>query len=326
MAVKLSPVFNDAQTDSAGNPYSGAQLFTYAATSSTKQTTYTENTGSISQANPIILNSSGFPSSPIWLTAGSTYKFVLAPANDTDPPASAIRTIDNVSGVNDTTSVVDEWVAGPTPTYSSATVFTLVGNQTTTFHLGRRVKATISGNSLYGTISVTAFTTLTTVTVVWDSGSLDATLSAISYGLVSTTNSSIGGWITFTPTMTLVGGAGNTVPVYSTNTGRYTRIGNTIFVNVYLTGDGGAEGAGTGQINIALPVAVSANFPTTIYQAVGQAINGAANYLLVGILQASGTTIKVSFLNTVTALISAVTGADQNNTARTLTLSFSYEA
>jgi hypothetical protein len=70
--------------------------------------------------------------------------------------------------------------------------------------------------------------------------------------------------------MTLVGGAGNTVPVYSTNTGRYTRVGNTIFVNVYLTGDGGAEGAGTGQINIALPITASASFPAIIYQAVGQ--------------------------------------------------------
>lgn len=63
---------------------------------------------------------------------------------------------------------------------------------------------------------------------------------------------------TFTPTVTLVGGAGNTVPVYSTNTGRYIRNGNQVSVEILLTGDGGAEGAGTGVINVALPFTANA--------------------------------------------------------------------
>lgn len=49
--VNLSPLFNDAQLDSSGNPLSGGKLFTYAAGSSTKQTTYTSSAGSVAQAN-----------------------------------------------------------------------------------------------------------------------------------------------------------------------------------------------------------------------------------------------------------------------------------
>jgi len=95
--VNLSPLFNDAQLDSSGNPYSGALLFTYAAGSSTKQNTYTSSAGTVAQSNPIVLNSRGEPTNgPIWLVDSQSYKFVLAGPSDTDPPASPIRTIDNV--------------------------------------------------------------------------------------------------------------------------------------------------------------------------------------------------------------------------------------
>jgi len=185
MAVKLSPLFNDAQLDSSGNPYSGAQLFVYAAGSTTKQTAYQDSAGSTPHTNPIILNSRGEPPAPIWLTSGQTYKFVLATPTDTDPPAGSVRSVDNITGVNDTTVTIDQWVSGPAPTYVSATSFTLSGDQTSTFHVGRRLKTTNSGGTVYSTITASAYGALTTVTVVNDSGTLDAGLSAVSYGLVS---------------------------------------------------------------------------------------------------------------------------------------------
>ena len=120
-----------------------------------------------------------------------SYKFVLTSPTDTDPPVASTRTIDNVSGVNDTTVTSDQWVAGPTPTFVSTTSFTLVGDQTSTFHVGRRVKTTNSGGTIYSRITVSAFTALTTITVVNDSGVLDSGLSAVSYGLLSATNPSI---------------------------------------------------------------------------------------------------------------------------------------
>lgn len=128
---------------------------------------------------------------------------------------------------------------------------------------------------------------------------------------------------TFTPTVTLVGGAGNTVPVYSTNTGRYTRIGNRVFVDVYLTGDGGAEGAGTGVFNVALPITAGVSHPTSYFPC-GFAINGATNDEIWGQIPASNTTIAVAYFNTISTLVD-FTGADQNNTTRTLRLKFSYE-
>jgi hypothetical protein len=86
-----------------GIPAVGAQLFTYAAGSTTKQATYTDATGLVAQTNPIVLNARGEPQNQagnsvgIWLTQGLSYKFVLAPATDTDPPTAPIWTIDNVT-------------------------------------------------------------------------------------------------------------------------------------------------------------------------------------------------------------------------------------
>lgn len=192
--VKLSPLFNEA-TFIDGDPATGALLFTYVTGSATKLTAYKDSGSAVQHTNPIVLNSRGEPSSPIWLTASSVYRFVLAPSTDTDPPTSAIRTIDNVSGINDTeAATIDQWVAsGLTPTYVSATQFTLAGDQTTVFHVGRRLKTTNSGGTVYSYISVSAYTSLTTVTVVNDSGTLDAGLSAVSYGMLSATNPSIPG-------------------------------------------------------------------------------------------------------------------------------------
>lgn len=137
---------------------------------------------------------------------------------------------------------------------------------------------------------------------------------------------------TFVPTVTLVGGAGNTVPVYSTNTGRYTIRGNTVFVDIWLTGDGGAEGAGTGQVNIALPFTSAASHPDGRSVA-GVSINGTAEIDIYGTLAGSVSTISlfsravVSILgtNVQTADIGNFTGAGQNSTTRSIRLKFFYE-
>jgi hypothetical protein len=80
-----------------------------------------------------------------------------------------------------------------TITYGSATTFTVDGVDVTTFyHVGRRVRAVGSTTgTIYGTISVTTFSTNTTVTVVWDSGSLQNEALAVSIGALSATNNSI---------------------------------------------------------------------------------------------------------------------------------------
>lgn len=192
MAVNPSPFGPKPQfVDSNGVPMSGAKLFWYAPGSSTKQNTFTDSTGSTTNANPITLNSRGEPPNEIWLTGGLTYKALLSTATD-DPPSSSVWTVDNINGINDTSISQNQWVdSGLTPTYVSATQFTLSGDQTTAFHVGRRLKTTNTGGAIYSRITVSAFTTVTTVTVENDSGTLDSGLSAVSYGLLSRSNSSI---------------------------------------------------------------------------------------------------------------------------------------
>lgn len=85
-----------------------------------------------------------------------------------------------------------EWLAyGDTPTYVSATQFTVPGNLTSRYTVGRRVRAFVTAGTLYGTISSSAFTSLTTVGVTWDSGNLDSGLSEVDVGMLNSTNQSI---------------------------------------------------------------------------------------------------------------------------------------
>ena len=72
-------------------------------------------------------------------------------------------------------------------TYSSGTVFTVNDDFLNTNRnvavVGRRVKGMLAGSTIYGTISVSSFSApTTTVTVVWDTGSMDATLTEVQFG------------------------------------------------------------------------------------------------------------------------------------------------
>jgi hypothetical protein len=97
MAVILSPVGGVAQQffNNNGVPLAGGLLYTYAAGTSTPQTTYTSSSGNTAHTNPIILNSAGrVASGEIWLTSNVTYKFVLKDSTDV-----LIATYDNISGI-----------------------------------------------------------------------------------------------------------------------------------------------------------------------------------------------------------------------------------
>jgi hypothetical protein len=179
-SVKLSPIANDQIVTHAGAPASGWYWSAFAAGSSSPQPTYTSSAGTVAQAAQITLNADGVPDNPIWLVAGLAYKFVLY-----DDSGVSQRTVDNVVGINDTSVSIAQWVAsGLTPTYISANQFSLVGDQTTEFHVGRRVQATVTAGTVYGTITASAYTTLTTVTVALDSGALDAGLSAVNLSIL----------------------------------------------------------------------------------------------------------------------------------------------
>jgi hypothetical protein len=182
-SVKLSPLFNDAQLDNNGLPLSGGMVYWYLAGTTTPTIVYSESSGSVANTNPVLLNTRGEPVNPIWLQTGQTYKAIL-----NDYLGNLIRTIDNISGVNDTaTPVISEWVlyAGAA-TYISGTSFSVIGDATATFDNNRRVKATVSGTDRYGTVNSAPVYALgvTTVTLVLDSGVLDSSLATVYYGFM----------------------------------------------------------------------------------------------------------------------------------------------
>jgi len=79
---------------------------------------------------------------------------------------------------------------GVTPTYISASSFSLVGDVTTEWHVGRRVRLT-DASTLYATILTSTYTSLTTLTLTMDSGSVSASLSAAELGTSSEDNDSL---------------------------------------------------------------------------------------------------------------------------------------
>jgi hypothetical protein len=96
MAVFLSPIGGAGWQffTNSGVPLSGGKLYTYAAGTTTPQTTYTSSSGGTAHTNPIILDSAGrVPGGEIWLNA-PPYKFLLKDSNDV-----LIATYDNILGV-----------------------------------------------------------------------------------------------------------------------------------------------------------------------------------------------------------------------------------
>lgn len=188
MAQFLAPIINEQQFDANGDPLSGGTIEVYLAGTSTPAATTSDKAGLIPNSWPIVLDTLGVNSQgEVWITGGSAYKFIIK--NDAGVTQ---RTIDNVSGINDNTIVVDQWVVYQAPpTFVSATSFTVAGDQTQTFQPGRRLKTTNTGGTVYSTIAASTYLAPnTTVTVVNDSGVLDSGLSVVAYGVISAQSTS----------------------------------------------------------------------------------------------------------------------------------------
>lgn len=91
--------------DDNGNPVSGGKLFIYTAGTTTKATTYSDVGLTTPNANPLILDAGG--RGTLFMPPGASYKFVLSPATDTDPPTNAIKTQDNILSVPSSAANLD---------------------------------------------------------------------------------------------------------------------------------------------------------------------------------------------------------------------------
>ncbi len=77
--------------DNNGDPLDGGLLYIYAAGTTTPATTFTDYTGGTNNTNPVVMDSAGRTPAQIWLTAGSSYKFLLKTS-----AGVTIKTDDNI--------------------------------------------------------------------------------------------------------------------------------------------------------------------------------------------------------------------------------------
>jgi len=80
----------------------------------------------------------------------------------------------------------------PAPAFASGTSFTIPGNFTGQFLIGRRIRYVLSGGTYYGTITGSSFSlSTTTITIVPDSTNIDSTLYQVSVGGMSLNTSQL---------------------------------------------------------------------------------------------------------------------------------------
>lgn len=171
---------------SQGDVLAGGFMYWYAATTTTPQDTFTTSAGSVANANPIQLDAAGRPPTGVYLTEGLSYKLVVK-----DSAGNTIFTQDNVVGIT-TALTNNEWSSsGLTATYIGGTSFSFPGDQTTDAHVNRRLKIIDSGGTKYGAITASTFSTLTTVVVSLDSGSLANPISSVSYSILTKTSDAL---------------------------------------------------------------------------------------------------------------------------------------
>jgi len=139
MSVSLSPIGNSMIPflTTNGLPLSSGQLYTYAAGTTTPQATYTSNSGSVANTNPIILGTNGIAPNPIWLTDNVSYKFVLE-----DASGNVLETYDNINGQG---TISGNLTIGGLLTANSATI---TNNETVGGNL--TVSGSITGGSFNG--------------------------------------------------------------------------------------------------------------------------------------------------------------------------------
>lgn len=233
MANFLAPIINEQQEDANGAPLSGGTIEVYLAGSSTQATTYSDQEGDANMW-PIVLNTLGVNNQgAVWLTGGAAYKFVIKSSTGV-----VQRTIDNISGVNDTTVSIDQWIVYQgTPTYISATSFTVPGDQTPIFQVHRRIRTANTGGMIYSSITASAYSAPnTTVTVSNDSGVLDAGLSQVAYGVISADNTSEP---LFSRVIRSTAAGSAVIPARVT----------TVYLSACAAGGGGGGGGGGGASN-----------------------------------------------------------------------------
>jgi hypothetical protein len=192
------------------SPLAAGKLFTYVAGTTTKKNTYTTASEASTNTNPIILDSNG--ECNLWYGTGS-YKLVLAPADDTDPPTNAIWTVDNFTASSDALAdIVTGTSVGGFVNYinisnaasGSAPRITATGDGTDT-NISLELETTGTGSvDVLAPLNVTGNTAVTGSLSSSAGATITGGLTVSSGGAAITGNSTVTGTLASTTTITAV--------------------------------------------------------------------------------------------------------------------------
>jgi hypothetical protein len=97
MAYYQSPIAFQLQSfTNQGVILAGGKIYTYTAGTTTPVATYADSGGAVTNANPIILDSSGRLTTSVWTLSGVSIKVLIRDSNN-----NLLATVDNISSIND---------------------------------------------------------------------------------------------------------------------------------------------------------------------------------------------------------------------------------
>jgi len=164
MTVLLSPFFGGGYQafNNSGEPLAGGYIYTYLAGTTTPATTYTTVSGTVANANPIVLDSGGRPPQEIWLLESVAYKFVF-----TDSVGNPVGyTADYVTGINGTgyaTSVYATMYADVFTGNGTQTNWTLTASPVSINNINVSINGVVQVPGVDYTVSGTTLTTTSAV-------------------------------------------------------------------------------------------------------------------------------------------------------------------
>jgi len=168
-------------------PLVGGKLYAYLINTTTAKPVYSDPELTTEITQPVVLDSNGEAT----IYGSGLYDLKLTTSADV-----LVWTADSVAfdqAESTTTNTSLEWVGTITTgiVYISTTSFSLTGDVTATWHTNRRVKIVLAASTLYGTITTAVYTSVTTVVVVLDSGTLSDSITSVSIGILDSSNGSV---------------------------------------------------------------------------------------------------------------------------------------
>lgn len=170
MTTRLTSPFFFVPDDN-GSPVPGGLLYTYEAGSLVNRPTYLDDNGT-ENTNPVVMDDAGKAT----VILDGEYRLIFRSADDT----VTIFDIDNVSS-----QAISEWISSRDATFVSGTTFTVDGNQTDVFEVGRGVEVNNNPDLAYSIVSSRAYDGgLDLTTVVLASSVVTASVLSASVNLI----------------------------------------------------------------------------------------------------------------------------------------------